>query len=126
MATVLEHFRDGGWGMFPTLLFGLLLMVVAIRYAGRPEKRFVPLLVTLNLLTLASGALGCVSGVIVTAHAFEAASPPLPSSIPFLGVGESLNNVAFALLFVVVGAMAVSLGAWKIAQGHDAEIIRAR
>jgi len=116
MATFLDHFRDGGWGMFPTLIFGLVLLGVAGRYAARPERRFVPLLITLNLLTMAAGALGFVSGVIVTAQYFERHDPPLPSSIPFLGVGESLNNVAFALIFVVVGAMATSLGAWKIAR----------
>jgi len=120
MSTFLDHFRDGGWGMFPTLGFGLVLLAVAVRYASRPERRFVPLLVTLNLLTVASGALGCVSGVIVTAQAYERASPELSPSIPFLGVGESLNNVAFALMFVVVGAMATSLGAWKIAREGDA------
>jgi len=116
MTTFLDHFHDGGWGMFPTLAFGLVLLAVAIRYAGRPERRFVPLLVTLNILTLASGGLGCVSGVIVTAQYYERATPPLPPSVPFLGVGESLNNVAFSLLFVVVAAMAMSLGAFKIAR----------
>jgi hypothetical protein len=116
MTAFLDHFHDGGWGMFPTLLFGLVLLAVAIRYATRPERRFVPLLVTLNMLTIASGALGCVSGVIVTARAFEHASRDIAPSIPVLGVGESLNNVAFALIFVVVGAMATSLGAWKIAR----------
>jgi hypothetical protein len=116
MTTFFDHFRDGGWGMFPTLFAGLVLFAVSVRYATRPEKRFVPLLITLNVLTLASGALGFISGVIVTARYFEQASPPLPSSIPFLGVGESLNNVAFALVFVVVGAIATSLGAWRIAR----------
>ncbi len=83
---------------------------------GLVERRFVPLLVTLNLLTLASGGLGCVSGVIVTAQYYERAVPPLAPSVPFLGVGESLNNVAFALVFVVVAAFAMSLGVWKIAR----------
>jgi hypothetical protein len=116
MTTFLDHFHDGGWGMFPTLFFGLVLLAVAVRYAGRPERRYVPLLVTLNILTLASGGLGCVSGIIVTAQYYERTQPLLPASVPFLGVGESLNNVAFALVFVVVGAMAMSLGAWKIAR----------
>jgi hypothetical protein len=38
------------------------------------------------------------------------------SFVAFCGIGESLNNVAFALLFVTVGAIALTLGAWKIAR----------
>jgi hypothetical protein len=120
MNTFLEHFRDGGWAMFPILLCGLALLAVSIRYAVRPERRFVPLLVTLNALTLSAGALGFVSGVITTASYFDQHAATLPSSVPFLGVGESLNNVAFALLFVVVAAIAMSLGAWKIARETSA------
>lgn len=116
MSTIYDHFREGGWGMFPTLLFGLVLLAIAIRYAVRPERRFVPLLVTLNLLTITSGALGFVTGLIATARYFERAPKLDTANIPFLGFGESLNDVAFALVFVVTGAMAVSLGAWKIAR----------
>jgi hypothetical protein len=121
MNTFVEHFRDGGWGMFPILVAGLALLTVAIRYAVRPDRRFVPLLVTLNVLTLSAGALGFVSGVITTATYFDQHATTLPSSIPFLGVGESLNNVAFALMFVVVAAIAMSLGAWKVAREVPAE-----
>jgi hypothetical protein len=51
---MLQHFREGGWGMFPTLGFGLLMLAVAARYALRPERRFVPLL--LGALAASVGA----------------------------------------------------------------------
>jgi len=35
-----------------------------------------------------------------------------------IGIGESLANVAFALVFVVLAALAASVGAWRIARGH--------
>jgi hypothetical protein len=112
----MQHFQDGGWGMFPTLFFGLVLLAAAVKYAVTPERRFVPLLVALNGLTLASGGLGFVSGVITTANALAESNMVQPTNISFFGVGESLNNVAFALIFVVVGAMAATLGAWKVAK----------
>jgi hypothetical protein len=113
---VLEYFRDGGWGMYPTLVCGVLLVGVAARYALNPERRLTPLLVALNLLTLSSGALGFVSGVITTARYLAKVEDARTSFVAFCGIGESLNNVAFALLFVTVGAIALTLGAWKIAR----------
>ncbi len=84
----LEHFRDGGLGMYPTLVFGLVLLVVAGRYATRPERRYVPLLVALNLLTLSAGALGFVSGVITTSRQLEALEPGRCSSSRSWGSGS--------------------------------------
>jgi hypothetical protein len=117
MNSALRHFIDGGYGMYPTLIFGVVLLAVAGRYAARPEKRYVPLLVALNVLTLAAGALGFVTGVITTTGAAtEIASTGQVSLIALVGLGESLNNVAFALLFVVSGAIAATLGAWRVAR----------
>src|SRR5262249_53909638 len=71
--TMLEAFRLGGWGMFPTLIFGVLMIAATVRYAVRPERRFVPLQVTLGLLTLAAGCLGFVTGMIKTFLAMDSA-----------------------------------------------------
>jgi hypothetical protein len=117
---VLEKFRDGGWGMYPTLVFGVMLLVVAVRYAKAPDRRVVPLLVALNVLTLSAGALGFVSGTITVATALSGAGIAEPSRIAFEGIGESLNNVAFALMFVMFGAMTATLGAWKLSKPYAA------
>jgi hypothetical protein len=115
MNATLGYFRDGGWGMYPTLVCGVVLLAAALKYAVRPERRFVPLLVALNLLTLSAGALGFVSGVITTARHLEGVGETRSALVAFLGIGESLNNVGCALMFVTAGAIAVTLGAWKIA-----------
>lgn len=116
MNAILHHFRDGGFGMFPTLLFGLLLVAVGARYAMKPERRLVPLLVALNVLTLAAGALGFVSGIITTARYLGDVPNADRSYVAIEGLGESLNNVAMALVFVVLAALAATLGAWRIAR----------
>jgi hypothetical protein len=116
MSTIFDHFRDGGFGMFPTLLFGVLLLVAGARYAMKPEKRVVPLLLGLGILTMSAGALGFVTGVIVACRYFGNASGISPS-IVLVGVGEALNNVAFALMFVSAAALAGCLGAYRIARG---------
>ena len=90
MSAMLEHFRDGGWGMFPTLVFGLILVVVSTRYALSPKQRDVPLMISLAVLTFVSGALGFVSGVMTTFH-FVASNDGLKgdvaTAITLQGVG---------------------------------------
>jgi DNA polymerase-4 len=52
---MLEIFRNGGFGMYPTALFGLLMLAVAARYAVRPESRWIPLQISLGIVTLSVG-----------------------------------------------------------------------
>ncbi len=114
-----DGFRDGGWGMFPVLIFGLVLLGTSIRYAVRPERKAVPLLYGLGILTLASGCLGFVTALITVAHAI-ARVPEFTARIGLIsvvGLGESLNNIAFSLIFVTLAALAACLGAFQVARG---------
>jgi hypothetical protein len=115
MGAMWEHFRDGGWGMFPTLVFGLILVVVSIRYAMAPRQRDVPLMISLAVLTFVSGALGFVSGVMTTFH-FVAGGElkgDVATAITLQGVAESLNNVGFALMLLTLATMSAAYGTWK-------------
>jgi uncharacterized membrane protein len=102
--------------MFPTLVWGLLMLGVAVKYAVIPDKRLVPLLLGLGVLTLASGMLGFVTGLIVTCCAIGGVAPERQTPIAITGFGESLNNVAFALVFLVLAAMAGSYGAYRLSR----------
>lgn len=111
---MLEGFRLGGWAMFPTLVFGLLLLGAAVRYAVRPEARWVPLQIALGVLTLTSGLLGFVTGVITTTRHL----PELPTErvglIGAIGVGESLHNLGLAFLLMMLAALLASVGAARL------------
>ncbi len=110
-----EAFHMGGWGMYPTAFFGLLLVAAAIRYAMSPERRFVPIQVSLAIVTLASGGLGFVTGMIKSALAIEGAGPD-KRWIWVLGMGESLNNVALAFALLTLAGLAASVGALRLAR----------
>ncbi len=110
-----DAFCMGGWGMYPTAIFGLMLVAAAIRYAMSPERRFVPIQVSLALVTLSSGGLGFVTGMIKSALAIEGAGPD-KRWIWVLGMGESLNNMALALALLTLGALAASVGAVRLAR----------
>ncbi|MEZ4301895.1 MAG: hypothetical protein R3B70_43580 [Polyangiaceae bacterium] len=114
---MIEAFRLGGWGMYPTALFGLILVAVSIRYAVKPEARFVPLQITLGLLTLFAGMLGFVTGLITTFS--HMSGVPFEGSarwIPLIGAGESLVNIAAALTLIVLATIAASIGAAQLAR----------
>ncbi len=112
---MIESFRMGGWGMWPTLVIGALMIAVSLRYAVRPESRLVPLIVSTGLLTLTSGALGFVTGLIATTtHLAEIEASR--SDIFLIGFGESLNNVGLALILGAVAMIAVAAGAART--GH--------
>jgi hypothetical protein len=111
-----EAFHLGGWGMWPTLLFGLLLLASAARYAWKPQSRWLPLTAALGLLTLLSGGLGFVMGAIRATTTGSSGAVDLAVT----GIGESAYNVALALVFAVIAAVAGSLGALRLAResGH--------
>jgi hypothetical protein len=118
MAGLWEHFRDGGWGMFPTLVFGLFLLGVAARYALAPRPRDVPLLISLAVLTFVSGGLGFVTGIMTTFHfvAEGGLKGDAATAITLQGVSESLNDLGFALVLITLATMGAALGAWKLSR----------
>ena len=115
--SMMDQFREGGWGMFPTMVFGVLMLGIAVKYAVTPDRRFMPLLTGLGVLTMASGGLGFVTGLITTCHAIGGGrfGDGQDGRITLVGFGESLSNIAFALVFVVLAAIAASWGAYRLA-----------
>lgn len=102
-------FREGGFPMIPTALMGLLLVAASIRYAITPDRRYVPLQVSLGIMTLASGGLGFVVGVMKSLQ-YLSNMPASDRWISALGVGESLNNLALSFAMVTLAALAASIG----------------
>lgn len=114
MSGINEAFHMGGWGMYPTLFFGLLMIATALWYAVRPERRFTPLLVSCGLMTFVSGCLGFCTGVIRSLAAVGQVSAEM-RYISLIGIAESLTNVVLAFVLIMLAMLAVSVGAWRLA-----------
>jgi hypothetical protein len=110
-----DFIRDGGFGMFPTMLFGALAVLSALVIALKPERRFIPLVAVLGITTFGSGMLGTVMGVINTLR-YVARTPEADRmTIVMVGAAESLNNMVLSLVLVVLTALIASVAAARIA-----------
>lgn len=109
-----DFFRAGGWGMYPTTLFGVLLLGAAIGYALMPERRFVPLLVSMSVVTFGSGVLGCVMGISRTFAAIGQVPEPEQRAVSLMGISESLNDIVWAFVFIVLAMLIASVGALRL------------
>lgn len=114
-----EAFVNGGWGMIPTTLFGLVMVGVALAYATRPQAKLVPLMITSGVLTLVGGSLGFVTGLIKSLEAIGGVDAER-RFIWLIGLAESLNNLGAALTFVLLAMIAASIGAFRIARSAEA------
>lgn len=106
-------FNDGGWGMYPTTIFGFVLIASAVLYLLRPERRWMPLVATLGVVTFAAGLLGTSVGFVTTFRAIHQVPPAEQFAIATLGCAESLNNLVLGLIIVVLAGLIVALAALR-------------
>jgi hypothetical protein len=111
-----SFFRDGGWGMYPTSIFGVIFLAASLLYAWKPEKRFVPLLLSLGVVTFASGLLGLAVGTITTFRYVAGTPPPEQHTLTLIGLAESSNNIVLALVVIVISGLLASVGGVRIAR----------
>lgn len=110
-----SFFRDGGWGMYPTSIFGFLFVASGVLCLMRPERRFVALVASLGVMTLGSGFLGCCVGFVTSFRYLPRVPVDQRFTIAALGVAESLNNVVLALMLLVITSILCALAAARSA-----------
>lgn len=108
-------FEEGGFGMYPTLLFGFLLAGSAALTAFR-SSRYWSLSAVLAAVTLASGALGMAMGVINTFRFVIRMSEGDVLRAAATGLAESTNNIVLALVIVIVSGLVAAWPALKAAR----------
>lgn len=119
-----DYFIAGGIGMYPTALFGLLLLAACVLHVLGPEPRRARLALTLGVVTFASGLLGTFVGMCTSARFIPQVPKADQLQILALGCEESLHNVVLALLLVVVAGLLASVGALRQTNGAAAPTTR--
>lgn len=112
-----EAFRLGGWGMYPTTIVGLVLLVAAIQYARQPDLRRRAIVGNLLGLTFIVGCLGFVTGVIKSFTSAGDAPRDELGTIVVVGVGESLVNIGLGLVLVILASIVTTIGSARASKG---------
>jgi hypothetical protein len=113
---------DGGIGIYPVIVFGLMAIALAARYAAAPKKGDLALLVGVGVATLLLGSLGTVIGIQASARYITEA----PDKWLFLvGLKESLNVMVTALVATTFEVLIATYGALKLARASGADQARA-
>lgn len=110
-----NFFTAGGYGMYPISIDGFLLVAAALFLALRPERRLVPLVASLALLTLGSGVLGTAVGVVTTLH-YVARLPTGQIQALVMGIAEASHCLVLALLLMIAALGLVSIAAWRVSR----------
>lgn len=105
-----EAFRLGGWGMYTTAIAGLILVVCAWRFALRPARERLPVVLWLGALVGLTSMLGFVAGVIKSLLSAGQLSPNEAIGAVTQGIGESANNLGLGLSICVVATIGVVVG----------------
>jgi hypothetical protein len=105
-----EAFHMGGWGMYPTTIAGFILVLCASRFAWKPARERLPLVLWLGALVSLTSALGFVAGVIKTLTAAGQLSGNEAIGAVTAGIGESANNLGLGLSLLVMATIAVVIG----------------
>jgi len=103
----MNFIKEGGWGMYPVLIFGIATLIVAVRQlVDHSERRNLTALWTMGL-TMAAGVLGTATGMQTSARFLHQTTEKW---LWFVGLQESLNNLVLAVVMVTI-AMLMMLAA---------------
>ncbi len=105
-----NFYEVGGWGMYPTTFFGFLLLLSACIYMFRPERRFLPVVVTTGILTFSAGLVATFSGLKIGFTYVQYVDPGKAAQVAALAVAHASSNIVFALILVILGGMATLKG----------------
>ena len=105
-----SFYESGGYGMYPTTVFGFVLVLSACAYCLRPEQRFLPLLTTAGVLTVASGILGTFVGLMTVFTYVQSIEPELAAKAAAVGSARAFANIVFALVLVLLAGVATLTG----------------
>jgi hypothetical protein len=115
-----NFFEAGGWGMYPTLVFGFLLLAASGLHALRRDPRYQRAALALGIVTAASGLLGTSTGFATTVH-YAADKVAREEQLMTLAKGfeESIHNLVLALIIVVFAGLIAAGSALRRGSGQS-------
>jgi hypothetical protein len=119
---MIEFFKEGGWGMWPILVLGLVTVGAAARFALKPAQRQIGFLAAIGLATLISifHATWTDFGAVFSALSDEKFAPDaVAPRILAEGLKECTRPGAMGGSFLTLAAILVAVGMLRL--GRDEE-----
>jgi hypothetical protein len=108
-----EFMIEGGWGMWPVLLFGATCLAGAIRFALTPHRRWLAFTGAMWLTVVTTIAHAIVTDVGAVLRFLAASAQEHTVQILFQGLRESLRPAALGGFFLTLAALALAVGAYR-------------
>jgi hypothetical protein len=109
---MLEFFRAGGFNMFPLTVFGIAMLVTAIKFARNADAHRLSLIRALTVTITFCIIIGVAAGLASTAK-FVVERPEAqaePYKFLLMGFAETMTNVMLGGSFVVLTWILVAFG----------------
>jgi len=107
---MMSFFEAGGFAMYPTVVFGVLLVISCGLYALRADPKDARVAMVLAGITLSSGLLGWARGMCATFRFVSHLPPAEQFTTLLVGSGESLHNMVLALAILVLAGVVAAAG----------------
>jgi hypothetical protein len=111
-----EFMLEGGWGMWPILLFGVVALASAVRYGATPQRASLRFVAILWLTLLATVAHATVTDLAAVFAHFEAAMARPEASmvgVLFTGLKESTRPAALGGIFLTLVPLLAAVGVYR-------------
>ena len=114
MSSIAMFMREGGWGMWPILLLGVLSLVSAWRYAAQPGAHKVGFLVALWVALVSVVVHAVLTDLAaVFRHVSEEVSDADLTRVLLIGLKESTRPAALGAFFLTLLPLFIAVGLWR-------------
>ena len=111
-----EFMREGGWGMWPVMLLGLVTLASAVRYMIRPERYCLPFIAALWVTIAVAVVHATVTDVAAVFHYLEDPVKAPDGQVARLlmgGLKESTRPAALGGIFLTLVPLFVAGGIYR-------------
>jgi hypothetical protein len=111
-----EFMHEGGWGMYPILLIGIVALASATRYAIRPERLCLRFVAVLWVTLLTAVVHATVTDVAAVFRYFEDPVRAPDNQIVrmlFMGLKESTRPAALGGIFLTLVPLLAAVGIYR-------------
>jgi len=111
-----SFFLEGGWGMFPVLVIGLVVLYAAIRYLIDGEPVRLRFILALSLAQLALVVQASVADVAAVLNALKHARPEQFSLLLVAGLKECTRPALLGFGLLSLSLILVAVGVYRVGQ----------